>query len=67
MSDVPVGVGFGITTAEDARAVAEFADGVVVGSALVKIIEQYGQSEDLLLNVANFIAELKQGLVAQAG
>ena len=67
MSDVPVGVGFGITTAEDARAVAEFADGVVVGSALVKIIEQYGQSEDLLLKVANFIAELKQGLVAQAG
>lgn len=62
MSNVPVGVGFGITTAEDARAVGEFADGVVVGSALVKIIADYAQSEELLPRVGQFIAELKQGL-----
>lgn len=63
MTDVPVGVGFGITTAEDARAVGEFADGVVVGSALVKIIAEYAQSDELLPRVGRFIAELKQGLV----
>lgn len=62
MTDVPVGVGFGITTAEDARAVGEFADGVVVGSALVKIIAEYAQSDELLPRVGRFIAELKQGL-----
>ncbi len=66
LTDIPVGVGFGITTAEDARAVGEFADGVVVGSALVKIIEEYGQSDKLLPRVAEFVTELKQGLTASA-
>jgi tryptophan synthase alpha chain len=67
MTSVPVGVGFGITTAEEAKAVGEFADGVVVGSALVRIIEKYGQSEKLLPLVADFIAELKLVLVHQTG
>lgn len=62
MTDVPVAVGFGITTAADARAVGAFADGVVVGSALVKIIEENGQSAELLPKVRKFIAELKHGL-----
>jgi tryptophan synthase alpha chain len=62
MTDVPVGVGFGITTAADAKAVGSFADGVVVGSALVKIIETYSGSEQLLGKVADFVADLKQGL-----
>ncbi|MCW8859984.1 MAG: tryptophan synthase subunit alpha, partial [Deltaproteobacteria bacterium] len=64
MSPVPVGVGFGISTVEDARAVGEFADGVVVGSALVKIIAEHGQSQELLPEVAKYISGLKQGLAA---
>ncbi|WP_092344854.1 tryptophan synthase subunit alpha [Desulfuromusa kysingii] len=64
MTNVPVGVGFGITTVADACAVGTFADGVVVGSALVKIIEKYGKSEELLPEVAKFVAELKGGLTA---
>ena len=67
MTAVPVSVGFGITTAADARAVGAFADGVVVGSALVKIIEEKGRSDELLPRVAEFITELKHGLVASAG
>ncbi len=67
MTKVPVGVGFGISTVADAKAVGEFADGVVVGSALVKIIAEYGQSKELLPQVGQFIASLKQGLVEQAG
>ena len=63
MTDVPVGVGFGISTVEEAKAVGKFADGVVVGSALVKIIAEYGQSDKLLPQVGRFIASLKQGLV----
>lgn len=39
-TDLPVGVGFGISTAADAGAVAKVADAVVVGSALVKFIAQ---------------------------
>ncbi len=63
MTEVPVGVGFGITTAEDARAVGAFADGVVVGSALVKIIAENAGSDELLPKAGRFIAELKQGLL----
>lgn len=66
LASVPVAVGFGINTVEDARAVGEFADGVIVGSALVKIIAAYGQSEELLPRVGAFIAALKQGLVNTA-
>jgi len=64
MTDVPVGVGFGITTAEEAAAVGRFADGVVVGSALVRIIEKYGADPELLPQVRRFIASLKSGLAA---
>lgn len=64
MSDIPVGVGFGITTPEDATAVGRFADGVVVGSALVRIIEKYGTSSELLPQVQRFIESLKGGLAA---
>ncbi len=63
MTEVPVGVGFGITSVAEARAVGEFADGVVVGSALVKIIAEYSHSEKLLPQVGAFVASLKQGLV----
>ena len=35
----PIAVGFGISTPEQAKMIASFADGVIVGSALVKIIE----------------------------
>ena len=61
MTQVPVAVGFGITTVDDVRAVAEFADAVVVGSALVRIIAEYGHSNQLTTKVAAFAAALKQG------
>lgn len=41
-SDVPVAVGFGISTPKQASEVATLSDGIIVGSALVRIIEQYG-------------------------
>lgn len=40
VSDLPVAVGFGIRTIEDAKAVANIAEGVVIGSAFVRIIEK---------------------------
>ena len=61
-SPVPVAVGFGITTAADAAAIGRFADGVVVGSALVRIIESCGASAELLPEVRRFVSGLKAGL-----
>lgn len=63
ISQVPVAVGFGITTVDDARAVGIFADGVVVGSALVNIIAEYGHSENLLPKVEDYVMALKKGLL----
>lgn len=66
LSRVPVAVGFGISTSADAASVGAFADAVVVGSALVKIIEQYGKSENLLPQVKTFISSLKEGIRSAA-
>ncbi len=44
-SSLPLAVGFGISTPEQAREVAQIADGVVVGSAFVRLIEQNGDLE----------------------
>lgn len=42
--DLPVAVGFGISTPEQVAAVGDFADGAVVGSALVRLVEEHGQN-----------------------
>jgi tryptophan synthase alpha chain len=61
-SPVPVAVGFGITSGADAREVAEFADAVVVGSALVKVIQRYSGSPELQDKVSEFVSDLRQGI-----
>ncbi len=43
VTDVPVAIGFGINTPEQAQKYAQISDGVIVGSAIVKIIEKYGK------------------------
>ena len=42
-SDVPIAIGFGISTPEQARRYSAIADGVIVGSAIVRIIGQHGE------------------------
>jgi len=59
---LPVAVGFGISTPDQAREVARLAQGVVVGSALVKVIEKYGRSPELIPRVREFAARLKAGV-----
>ncbi|WP_224983327.1 tryptophan synthase subunit alpha [Geomonas agri] len=63
--DLPLVVGFGISTPEQAGQVAKVADGVVVGSALVKYFEKY-QGEELLREVSAFVSALKQGVLQGA-
>ncbi len=42
-TDLPIAVGFGVRTPEQAEAIAQVADGVVVGSALVELVEKHGR------------------------
>ncbi len=44
--DTPCAIGFGISTPEQAKHMAQFADGVIVGSAIVKIIGHFGKHAD---------------------
>jgi tryptophan synthase alpha chain len=62
VSDVPVCVGFGVSTPEQAARVASFADGVAVGSALVDRIERARSREDAVEVAGAFVAELKRPL-----
>ena len=58
VSDLPVAVGFGISTAEQVRAVWRFANAAVVGSAIVSEIEKLGNSPDLVKRVGEFARSL---------
>jgi tryptophan synthase alpha chain len=58
VSDLPVAVGFGISTAEQVRQVWRFADAAVIGSALVSQIEKLAGSPDLAARVGEFARSL---------
>lgn len=62
ISDVPICVGFGVSTPEQAGRIGAYADGVVVGSAIVDRIEQAESKSEAVDSVARFIAELKAPL-----
>lgn len=59
-TDVPAAVGFGINTPEQAAEISKISDGVIVGSAIVKIIEKYG--ENAADEVYNYVKEMKDAI-----
>ena len=61
-TDIPLAVGFGIKTPEDAAAMGAIADGVVVGSSLVQTITDHAGSAGLLDKVATQVRELADAL-----
>lgn len=61
VNDIPCAVGFGVSTPEQAEEYARYADGVIVGSAVVKIVEQYGK--DSIEYVADYVSSMKQAIV----
>ena len=58
--DIPCAIGFGISTPEQAAKMAGYADGVIVGSAIVKIIAQYGV--DAAETVYDYVKSMKDAI-----
>nr|MCR4818279.1 tryptophan synthase subunit alpha [Fretibacterium sp.] len=59
-TDVPCAVGFGISTPDQARAMSAHADGVIVGSAIVKLIAQHGR--DSVKPVGEYVRAMKEAI-----
>jgi tryptophan synthase alpha chain len=59
---LPVGVGFGIGDAATARAVAEFADAVIVGSAIMRRVEQAPDETAAVAAVGGFVRALREAM-----
>jgi tryptophan synthase alpha chain len=59
---LPVGVGFGISTPEQAARVAGFADAVIVGSAIARVVEECEPDGDLIGEVEGFAGALAEAV-----
>jgi len=62
VTKTPVAVGFGVSTPEDAARVSAMADGVIVGSAIVKQIAAHQQDPDMPAQVGLFVGSLKAAM-----
>jgi tryptophan synthase alpha chain len=68
VTELPIGVGFGISTPAQAAEVARFSDAVVVGSALSLLIEANVDSQDLVKRVGELVGSMKSAMnAARAG
>lgn len=61
VTNTPTAIGFGINTPEQAKKYSEIADGVIVGSAIVKIIEKYGKNAPSY--VYDYVKSMKSAMV----
>jgi tryptophan synthase alpha chain len=62
VSDLPVGIGFGISTPDQARAAGALADAVIVGSALVRVVESAESSKARAQNLEDAVRGLREAL-----
>lgn len=58
--DIPCAIGFGISTPEQAKEMSEFSDGVIVGSAIVKLVETYGK--ECIKPVSEYVKSMKEAI-----
>lgn len=61
VNDIPCAVGFGISTPEQAKKMAAVSDGAIVGSAIVKIVAQYG--ENSIDEVTKYVKSMKDAVM----
>ena len=59
-TDIPCAIGFGISTPEQAGKMARIADGVIVGSAIVRLLEKYGKEAPRY--VGEYVRAMKEGM-----
>lgn len=59
---VPCAIGFGISTPEQAKKMANISDGAIVGSAIIKLLEKYGH--DAPKYIGEYVKEMKSGLLS---
>lgn len=59
-TDVPCAIGFGISTPEQAKKMAEISDGAIVGSAIIKLLEKHGK--DAPKYVGGFVKSMKNAI-----
>ena len=59
--DTPICVGFGVSSPEQVREICRYADGAVVGSALVDLLDRDRDNPELLTIAADFVRDLKRG------
>ena len=62
ITELPVAVGFGISKPQQAREIARFADGIVIGSAVVRLIDENKNNPDLVRIISNYASEIKNAL-----
>ena len=60
-TSVPCAIGFGISTPEQAKKMADIADGAIVGSAIVRMLEQYGK--DAPEHIGKYVREMKNAII----
>jgi tryptophan synthase alpha chain len=65
-TDLPIAVGFGISNPEQAKLVAQHAEAIVVGSAVVNRIAGHGKSPELVPQVSGFVKSLAKAIKNQA-
>jgi len=62
ITDMPVVVGFGISTPEQAGEIAPYADGIVVGSAFVRMIEEHAKDSNIVKIVSDYAKKIKTAI-----
>lgn len=59
-TDLPVGIGFGVSTPAHVRTIATFADAVIVGSAIIRVAEDHLGQPDMIERIGSFVKDLKE-------
>lgn len=59
-TEIPCAVGFGISTPRQARQMADISDGIIVGSAIVKLLEKYGREAPVY--IGEYVKSMKEAL-----
>ncbi len=62
LTDRPLGLGFGISSPEQAREASRLADGVIVGSAIINVMEEHAGGPDMIRVVGKYVASLRTGI-----